>query len=54
LLPDDLQPPVYEPPDWFLSQTGQQWPTPGITWPVEKIIAREQLGTVGPNLPPIT
>jgi aminobenzoyl-glutamate utilization protein B len=53
LLSDD-QPPVYEPPDWFLSQTGQQWPTPGITWPVEKIIAREQLGTIGPNLPPIT
>jgi aminobenzoyl-glutamate utilization protein B len=54
LLPADLQPPVYEPPDWFLSQTGQRWPTAGITWPVERVIAREQLGTVGPPLPPIT
>jgi aminobenzoyl-glutamate utilization protein B len=54
LLPEDLQPPIYQPPDWFLQRTGQEWPTPGITWPVEQIIAREQLGTTGPPLPPVT
>ena len=35
-------------------QTGQTWPTPGITWPVPPIIAREQLGTTGPPLLPVT
>jgi len=54
LIPDDLQPPIYEPPAWFLRQTGQTWPTPGITWPVPPIIAREHLGTTGPPLPPVT
>ena len=29
-------------------------PPPGITWPVPPIIAREQLGTTGPDLPPVT
>jgi amidohydrolase len=53
LLPPELQPPIYEPPAWFLDETGQRWPTPGITWPVEKIIARERLGTTGPELPPV-
>ncbi len=54
LLPADLQPPIYQPPDDFLRKTGQKWPPPNITWPVEPIIAREKLGTVGPALPPIT
>jgi aminobenzoyl-glutamate utilization protein B len=53
LLPADLQPPLYEPPADFLRKTGQKWPPPGITWPAPQIIAREQLGTVGPPLPPI-
>lgn len=55
LLPDDVtQPPIYEPPQDFLRKTGQQWPPPGVTWPVPQILAREQLGTVGPALPPVT
>ena len=54
LLPADLQPPIYQPPQGFLRRTGQSWPPPGITWPVPPIIAREQLGTTGPDLPPVT
>ena len=54
LVPADAQPPIYEPPAIFLRRTGQRWPTPGINWPVEPIIAREQLGTTGPELPPVT
>lgn len=54
LLPDDLKPPLYEPPADFLRKTGQQWPPPGVKWPPERIIAQEHLGTVGPPLPPIT
>lgn len=54
LLPADLQPPIYEPPEDFLRTTGQSWPLPGITWPVPPIIAREQLGTTGPSLPSVT
>jgi hypothetical protein len=38
----------------FLRRTGQRWPTPGIKWQVGPIIAREQLGTTGPELPPVT
>jgi len=54
LIPADAQPPIYEPPADFLRRTRQSWPTPGIKWPVEPIIAREQLGTTGPELPPVT
>jgi aminobenzoyl-glutamate utilization protein B len=54
LLPDDAQPPIYQPPAEFLRRTGQSWPPPGIRWPVEPIIAHEQLGTTGPDLPPVT
>ncbi|MGH3098630.1 MAG: amidohydrolase [Streptosporangiales bacterium] len=52
LLPPDQQPPVYEPPDWFLHKTQQSWPLPGIQWPPERFISREDYGTVGPPLPP--
>ena len=42
-------------PRWFLvARPGSNGRTPGITWPVERIIAHEHLGTVGPPLPPIT
>jgi aminobenzoyl-glutamate utilization protein B len=54
LLPDDAQPPIYQPPASFLRRTGQSWPPEGITWPVEPIVAREHLGTTGPELPPVT
>lgn len=54
LIPDDAQPPIYQPPPDFLRRTGQGWPPRGITWPVEPIIAHEQLGTTGPELPPVT
>jgi aminobenzoyl-glutamate utilization protein B len=53
-LPDGLQPPIYQPPDDFLRRTGQKWPPATITWPVEPIIAKEKLGTVGPALRPIS
>jgi aminobenzoyl-glutamate utilization protein B len=54
LLPDGAQPPIYQPPAGFLRRTGQTWPPAGIRWPVEPIIAREHLGTTGPELPPVT
>ncbi|MCM4084265.1 peptidase dimerization domain-containing protein [Paractinoplanes hotanensis] len=54
LIPDGAQPPVYEPPASFLTATGQSWPPPGLTWPVERVVAHEQLGTLGPDLPPVT
>ncbi|TDC39672.1 amidohydrolase [Micromonospora sp. 15K316] len=54
MVPDGTQPPIYEPPADFLAKTGQQWPPAGITWPVPQVIAREQLGTTGPDLPPQT
>jgi amidohydrolase len=53
MLPDDAQPPLYEPPEWFLRKTGQGWPPPGITWPPEQYISRLELGTTGPQLPPV-
>jgi aminobenzoyl-glutamate utilization protein B len=53
MLPDDAQPPLYEPPEWFLRKTGQGWPPPGITWPPEQYISRLELGTTGPPLPPV-
>lgn len=54
MIPDGTQPPMYEPPADFLAATGQQWPPAGITWPVPEVIATEQLGTTGPDLPPVT
>ncbi|MEU3855317.1 amidohydrolase [Streptomyces sp. NPDC029554] len=54
MIPDATQPPLYEPPADFLKATGQSWPPKGVTWPVPPIIATEQLGATGPNLPPVT
>ncbi|MGW7571560.1 peptidase dimerization domain-containing protein [Streptomyces tendae] len=54
MIPDGIQPPLYEPPADFLSATGQSWPPNGVTWPVPPVVATEQLGTTGPNLPPVT
>jgi aminobenzoyl-glutamate utilization protein B len=52
LLPDDFQPPVIEPPDWFLRRTGQSWPPPHITWPPERIIGHTKWESLGPPIPP--
>ncbi|MGW3790537.1 amidohydrolase [Micromonospora arida] len=54
LIPDGAQPPLYEPPASFLNATGQPWPPPGVTWPVERVVAEEHLGNLGPDLPPVT
>lgn len=54
MIPDGTQPPLYEPPAEFLKQTGQSWPPAGIDWPVAPVVAAEQLGTTGPDLPPVT
>ncbi|MFC8712217.1 MULTISPECIES: amidohydrolase [unclassified Streptomyces] len=54
MIPDGTQPPLYEPPADFLKATGQSWPPKGVTWPVPPVVAAEQLGTTGPNLPPVT
>ncbi|MFJ6659852.1 peptidase dimerization domain-containing protein [Streptomyces sp. NPDC091377] len=53
MIPDGIQPPLYEPPEDFLTRTGQTWPPQGITWPVPPILATEQLGTAGPAMPPV-
>ncbi|WP_431953405.1 amidohydrolase [Actinacidiphila sp. bgisy167] len=54
MIPDGTQPPLYEPPADFLKATGQNWPPEGVTWPVPPVIAAEQLGTTGPDLPPVS
>jgi aminobenzoyl-glutamate utilization protein B len=54
LIPDGAQPPIYQPPDSFLRRTQQQWPPPGITWPVPPLISHEPPGTAGPALPPVS
>ncbi|MCI2417492.1 amidohydrolase [Saccharopolyspora sp. K220] len=54
MIPEGTQPPMYEPPADFLAQTGQKWPPKGITWPVPEVVATERLGSVGPDLPPVT
>lgn len=54
MIPDGTQPPLYEPPADFLAKTGQHWPPPGVTWPVPQVVSSEQLGTTGPDLPPLT
>ncbi len=53
MLPDDAQPPVYQPPDWFLVETNQSWPPPGISWPPPRYISRGKYGTTGPAVPPV-
>ncbi|WP_203720943.1 hypothetical protein [Paractinoplanes brasiliensis] len=54
MIPDDLQPPLYEPPAGFLAATGQKWPPSGVTWPVPPVVSEERLGTTGPAMPPVT
>ncbi|MFG2887320.1 amidohydrolase [Streptomyces sp. NPDC048297] len=54
MIPDGTQPPLYEPPADFLQETNQYWPPPAVQWPVPQVVATEQLGTTGPNLPPVT
>ncbi|XVU21511.1 amidohydrolase [Actinoplanes sp. CA-054009] len=54
MIPDGQQPPLYEPPADFLARTGQQFPPPGVTWPVPQVVPTEQLGTTGPAMPPVT
>jgi len=44
---DVAQPPIDQPPDDFLSGTGQEWP-PNITWPVEP---DHRQGAAGPRRP---
>ncbi|NGN66004.1 amidohydrolase [Streptomyces sp. A7024] len=51
-LPDDYEPPMYEPPAWFLRRTGQKWPPDNITWPPKRVISREKLSSLGPELSP--
>jgi aminobenzoyl-glutamate utilization protein B len=53
-LPDGFEPPMYEPPDWFLARTGQKWPPPNITWPPRHVISREKFASLGPDLEPQT
>ncbi|HYJ66142.1 MAG TPA: hypothetical protein VEX15_00605 [Nocardioidaceae bacterium] len=52
MLPDDFQPPLYEPPEWFLQRTDQSWPPSGVTWPPERIVSTETAPSLGPELPP--
>lgn len=51
-LPEGYEPPMYEPPAWFLKKTGQKWPPENITWPPEKVISREEFSSLGPELEP--
>ncbi|MGW6022831.1 amidohydrolase [Streptomyces sp. NPDC055099] len=51
-LPDGYEPPMYEPPAWFLKKTGQKWPPPNITWPPKRVVSREKFSSLGPELAP--
>nr|WSY56069.1 hypothetical protein OG999_41990 [Streptomyces sp. NBC_00886] len=51
-LPDGYEPPMYEPPEWFLERTGQSWPPDNITWPPQQVVSREKFSSLGPELPP--
>lgn len=51
-LPDGYEPPMYEPPQWFLDRTGQTWPPDNITWPPERVVSRETFSSLGPELAP--
>jgi aminobenzoyl-glutamate utilization protein B len=50
LIPDGTQPPLFQPPDWFLRETNQAWPPAGIAWPPPRFVSRGQYGTTGPRL----
>ncbi|MGW1023274.1 amidohydrolase [Streptomyces sp. NPDC002577] len=49
-LPDGYEPPMYEPPAWFLSKTGQSWPPENITWPPKRVVSQEKFASLGPEL----
>ncbi|MFJ5263015.1 amidohydrolase [Streptomyces sp. NPDC088387] len=53
-LPEGYEPPMYEPPAWFLEETGQSWPPENITWPPRRIVSQEKFSSLGPELPPQT
>lgn len=53
-LPKGYEPPMYEPPEWFLKRTGQSWPPGNITWPPERVVSREKFSSLGPDLEPQT
>jgi amidohydrolase len=50
LVPDGTEPPIYQPPDWFLRETDQSWPPAGITWPPQRFVSGGKYGTPGPRL----
>ncbi len=50
-LPEGYEPPMYEPPAWFLKKTGQSWPPENITWPPRRIVSKEKFSSLGPALP---
>ncbi|MFI5735035.1 amidohydrolase [Kribbella sp. NPDC051587] len=54
LIPEGQQPPAYEPPQDFLTATGQTWPPPAVQWPVPEVVSTETLGGTGPALPPVS
>ncbi|WP_308298830.1 amidohydrolase [Streptomyces sp. GESEQ-35] len=51
-LPDGYEPPMYEPPEWFLKKTGQKWPPENITWPPKRVVSQEKFASLGPELAP--
>lgn len=53
-LPEGYEPPMYEPPAWFLKRTGQSWPPQNITWPPRRIVSKEKFSSLGPALQPQT
>ncbi|MGW7515541.1 amidohydrolase [Streptomyces sp. NPDC054796] len=53
-LPEGYEPPMYEPPAWFLRKTGQSWPPDNITWPPVRVISKEKFSSLGPDLEPQT
>lgn len=52
MLPDDYELPLYQPPSWFLSRTGQSWPPKGVNWPPKRIVDTVPRDDLGPELPP--
>ncbi|MGW1676431.1 amidohydrolase [Saccharopolyspora sp. NPDC002376] len=54
MLPADFEPPMYEPPEWFLKRTRQSWPPRNITWPPPRVVSREKFSSLGPDLAPQT
>ncbi|MFI6878101.1 amidohydrolase [Streptomyces sp. NPDC050400] len=53
-LPAGYEPPMYEPPAWFLKKTGQKWPPENITWPPRRIVSQEKFSSLGPEPAPQT